>query len=365
MASCAICQRRMTVSRKIEGPNGAVVPSHCSSRLPCGLMPRSDHRGLLAPAHSRDITAPIEYDGERIYGPFDSAYRPSSTFTCSLPPPSGPRRNASAQASGTALDHCLYSFQDKSNSAGPEMEKPSVAESVQRGGATGAASRTTRYRILMHVMIVVAALIVGASFGWLESRFNEVKTDNPSGFQRLQACITSPIGRNAMSADAPSYDITDFCFNMIVRGEMLDDYSFRRMIFAEQSIRTSTTAFIVLILLAVMTICGIALAAMQLVFAYRLASQGRAGFTDSTEATIAQKASIRSSVSGVIIVATGLVFFIVWTRTAFTVNESPLPPNIAAQVSSESATLSSKNHSFSQDSLPGFPSSQPHNSRDR
>jgi hypothetical protein len=181
--------------------------------------------------------------------------------------------------------------------------------------------RETSKTPLARAFIILAVFLIGMITQSVIYRVTSPEKGAPSELERLEACIKS-VGTDASFDAGRSTNVMNYCYARIARGEMLEDYLSRRAAFTVQRL----SAEIVLVLLVLMTTCGIGLAGLQLVFAYRLASRGRAGFTDSTEATIAQKASIRSSVSGVIIVAAGLTFFILWTKMGFTLTESQTAP---------------------------------------
>jgi hypothetical protein len=106
---------------------------------------------------------------------------------------------------------------------------------------------------------------------------------------------------------------------MQVRGEaMLIDFNIRRSALVEQQIEGR----IILWMVVAITLSGVALAGLQLVAAYRLASAGHGDFTSPQEVTLEQnKISLKSSVTGLMILVVSFAFFMVYVLWVYTVKE--------------------------------------------
>ena len=74
-----------------------------------------------------------------------------------------------------------------------------------------------------------------------------------------------------------------------------------------------------------LTISGVVMAALQLFVAYRLAVAGRGEVAASSELTLEQgKISLKSSVTGLLILVVSFAFFIVYVTWVFTIKETKI-----------------------------------------
>jgi hypothetical protein len=157
-------------------------------------------------------------------------------------------------------------------------------------------------------------------------------TGRPSGrpndpqneiLNRIQSCIEAStdssrqtrVGSQAMTLAQVG------CINYI-RGEFsLLDYNIRRSEFIQQQFRGE----ILLWMVVTITFAGVGLAALQLFAAYQLARLGNgSGSSLATEGQLSiehGKISVRSSVTGLLVLALSLAFFIVYVKWIYPVIE--------------------------------------------
>jgi hypothetical protein len=114
--------------------------------------------------------------------------------------------------------------------------------------------------------------------------------------------------------------IDSSCFWHIYWGRLLDDFEVRRTKFREQgAIET-----VLLWLVVVITISGVALAALQLLASYKLATLGKGQIDQTQEISFEARGnvSVKSSVTGLLILIVSFAFFLVYVGYVYPVNES-------------------------------------------
>ncbi|QUS39289.1 hypothetical protein RPMA_10910 [Tardiphaga alba] len=137
---------------------------------------------------------------------------------------------------------------------------------------------------------------------------------------RASNCRTETIKQ--LGIEKPNFDllgqISWHCYTQ-VRGEaILVDFNIRRLALVNQQIDGA----VILWMVVAITISGIALAALQLLAAFRLASGGKGELAQSQELTLEQnKISVKSSVTGLMIFAMSFAFFMVYVAWVYTSKE--------------------------------------------
>lgn len=113
-------------------------------------------------------------------------------------------------------------------------------------------------------------------------------------------------------------DLAAHCY-VQVRGEAhLIDFNIRRLNLINQQI----DGRVILGMVVAITVSGVMLAALQLLYAFRLASAGKGEFGQSQELTLEQnKISVKSSVTGLMIFVISFAFFMVYVVWVYTSKE--------------------------------------------
>jgi hypothetical protein len=102
---------------------------------------------------------------------------------------------------------------------------------------------------------------------------------------------------------------------------LLTDYLIRREKFVRQELDERVTMWLVVSI----TLAGVVLAAIQLFMSYRLATAGLSDFAKDSELLVEKaKVSFKSSVTGLVILAISLLFFIVYVRWIYTTQDISL-----------------------------------------
>jgi hypothetical protein len=109
--------------------------------------------------------------------------------------------------------------------------------------------------------------------------------------------------------------VADFCYEQIRREGNLSHSQILRSNYAEQRFEGR----ILLWMVVGITISGVALATIQLIAAYQLASAGRGDFTQGGEVTLERSnISLKTSVTGLLILTVSFAFFMVFVRWIYT-----------------------------------------------
>jgi hypothetical protein len=145
---------------------------------------------------------------------------------------------------------------------------------------------------------------------------------------KLNACRTSAIALiKPERVDVPflAY-VSDFCYGQVRGEDLLGDFYIRKLSFVRQQSNTGVLLWMVVAL----TIAGVSLAGFQLLAAYRLANNGRLEFSQGGELSLdAKSISLKSSVTGVVILTLSLGFFITYVGWVYPVR-TQIDPEVTA-----------------------------------
>jgi hypothetical protein len=174
-------------------------------------------------------------------------------------------------------------------------------------------------RAALIAAITSAAITLIFSHRWVgsEPTIAATQTDDVA---ELVGCIKNTIEIiKPGSISVEFYEhIWRLCGNQTYNQLLLTDFAIRR----EKLVRQELDERVNLWMVVAITISGVILAAVQLVMSYKLAAAGRAEFAkDSGLAAEQGKISLRSSVTGVVILAISLAFFGVYVKWIYTIDE--------------------------------------------
>jgi hypothetical protein len=172
---------------------------------------------------------------------------------------------------------------------------------------------------------ISAAILVLASI--LLSTWSLERTKTSTGnfrtsdyFALMEACQTQVMNAvGARPANVQSFkDIWVLCGNQLYNLDYLQDFDIRR----EKLLRQELDERVVLWMVVTITFSGVALAGLQLLASYKLASAGNAAFAQENDFSIeAGKLSLKSSVTGLIVLTISLIFFIVYLKWVYPIQE--------------------------------------------
>jgi len=115
------------------------------------------------------------------------------------------------------------------------------------------------------------------------------------------------------------YQVSDLCYTEVRREYLLGNFNIHRYDVVKQNFQT----LVVMWMVVTITMSGVFLAGMQLLAAYRLASagqgQGQGQLAESSDLSLERgKVSLKSSVTGLMILTVSLAFFIVYVKWVYT-----------------------------------------------
>lgn len=137
--------------------------------------------------------------------------------------------------------------------------------------------------------------------------------------RQARAQLTGPNGVLEASREA----VREGCFRQVQSDLLLREIQLRRARFVQQA--DEGVALIVTVI--IITIAGVALSAVQFVATYRLASAGQAAIEQASQLTIERdRITLKSSVTGLFILACSLAFFMIFVLYVHPIREvSPMP----------------------------------------
>jgi hypothetical protein len=130
--------------------------------------------------------------------------------------------------------------------------------------------------------------------------------------------------------------VSNHCQEQVRGADVLEDFNIRRSKYLQQQ----TEGTVLLSMVVALTVSGVVLAALQLYAAFRLAQAGRGKFDASNEITLEQsKVSLKSSVTGLLILVVSFAFFIVYVGWVFTIKETKIDVEAAPTPSARPISL--------------------------
>jgi hypothetical protein len=166
------------------------------------------------------------------------------------------------------------------------------------------------------------ALLIAIAFALLFAHGSSSKTAEEAVIldeaAKLNTCRT-----NSISLIKPERidlfllnQLSDFCYNQVRGEDLLGDFHVRKLNFVQQEYDSR----ILLWMVVVITVSGVLLAGLQLLAAYRLASVGGADFASGQGGEVKldpKSISLKSSVTGLLILIISFAFFIVYVRWVY------------------------------------------------
>lgn len=136
----------------------------------------------------------------------------------------------------------------------------------------------------------------------------------------IQPCLETTLAK--LRIDKPDLPllrgIGDYCYAQAYNEFMLRDFDLRRDKFARQDYDEK----IMLWMVVAITIAGVLLAGLQILASYRLAASGRGEFERDSEVALEKsRISVKSSVTGLLILTVSFAFFMVFVIWVYTFKE--------------------------------------------
>ena len=165
------------------------------------------------------------------------------------------------------------------------------------------------------IIAIAACVFVSRSAGVGTPK---VSLDDKAGMAACEATASS-----RMSLDHPDTftlnQLSNYCYNDLRSAYVLGDFNLRRSAMVQQHFEGDVMLWMVVAI----TVSGVLLAGLQLAAAYNLSLLGKGEFTTSSGLTISNgQIALQSSVTGLMILAMSLAFFIVFVVWVYTIKET-------------------------------------------
>lgn len=166
--------------------------------------------------------------------------------------------------------------------------------------------------------LLLAVVMVFAAINYLQGkRVAPLPIDMPVETQACRSEMVNTIDTKQLTP-AVWGQVGDLCYMRIRGNALLADFNIRRSNLIEQQVEGR----IVLWMVVAITLSGVALAGLQLLAAYKLAGTGHGTFADQQEIVLKQnEISLKSSVTGLMILIVSFAFFMVYVAWVYTSKE--------------------------------------------
>jgi hypothetical protein len=162
---------------------------------------------------------------------------------------------------------------------------------------------------------------------------SDVAVDLSGHRATMRSCIGDVVSVAPDKMNPGIYErIWRLCGNQIFNGLYLDDYLIRRQKFMQQALDERVNLWLVVTI----TFSGVLLATLQLLLSYKLATDRGHDFAKDSELAIeAGKNSLKSSITGVLILALSLAFFMIYVVYIYSIRELPFDRPVNLQTPAE------------------------------
>lgn len=175
----------------------------------------------------------------------------------------------------------------------------------------------------------MAAVVVFACTAFLAFAYVQAASDfheSESYQQRVASCETQSLG--LLANDIPHdvqrlEDVSHYCYDNIRRTDELSKSMILRGLYIHQRFENNVILFMVVLI----TLSGVALSGLQLLTSYNLAATGHLQGEGATDLSLEQgKLSIKSSVTGLVVLAFSLAFFFIYISQVYRIIPASASP---------------------------------------
>ncbi len=150
-----------------------------------------------------------------------------------------------------------------------------------------------------------------------ENPANVVSLDEATKLDKCRKDILGMLKPDKLDIDVLT-NVSKLCYSEIYDADALGDFNIRR----SNLLRQQFEGRIVLWMVVAITLSGVLLAGLQLFAAFLLAASGHGDLAQTSELSLEQKKiSLKSSVTGLLILTVSFAFFIVYVLWVYTIKE--------------------------------------------
>lgn len=173
---------------------------------------------------------------------------------------------------------------------------------------------------LQKLRLPFAGLIIIALLACVQREDSAVTASETDGWVSIKQCVDDTFERTKpqVVTNELIYSATQVCYSHLHGQGLLNDFKLRRLKFIQQTYDERVLLWMVVVI----TLSGVALAGVQMMASYKLASGGIGSFDKTGELSIEQsKLSLKSSVTGLFILVCSFAFFWVFVYEIFVIKE--------------------------------------------
>jgi hypothetical protein len=173
------------------------------------------------------------------------------------------------------------------------------------------------FRLLKFLAV---ALMMTSLLACVSRDGSTVALSEGEGWASIKQCVNDTFERTKPNivTNALISEATQVCYSHLHGQGLLNDFKLRRLKFIQQSYDERVLLWMVVVI----TLSGVALAGVQMMASYKLASGGIGNFEQTGELSIEQsKLSLKSSVTGLFILICSFAFFWVFVYEIFVIKE--------------------------------------------
>jgi len=197
------------------------------------------------------------------------------------------------------------------------MRMHSIAASISEGSRADQSRRLKWWGSLLATSMIIALLASIFSKSYIGH--HSLDLDEAGRVTTCESKMLDSVRPRPESVNlAMIGSVHALCYQEVAGADTLTDYGIRKSAYLNQQVQTTILMWMVVII----TLSGVLLAGLQLVAGYRLAMTGKAAFEQGGQLSIEHsKISLGSSVTGLIILAISLAFFIVFVSKVYLIQE--------------------------------------------
>jgi hypothetical protein len=187
-------------------------------------------------------------------------------------------------------------------------------------------------RSALVLVALIAGILIGGCIEFMfadHSNFVAADSSRTNHDERITICINKTL--EAVKPEKINFGVFErvwrLCGNEVFNALYLEDFAIRREKFLRQYLDERVTLWMVVTI----TISGVLLAAIQLFMSFKLAMTGKAEFGKDNELALESgRLSLKSSITGAVILALSFAFFMVYVIWIYSIREVPVgrPDNL-------------------------------------
>ena len=173
----------------------------------------------------------------------------------------------------------------------------------------------------LRLLVLLAVIVVIAAVLWTQSPrppAEQAAQASEAEWPSLRVCVADTLQQMDEKRTASAlWSANEFCYAQLHGQGLLNDFRIRRLKFTQQAYDER----ILLWMVVLVTLSGVALAGVQLLASYQLATRGVGSLDQPNELSVERgKLSLKSSVTGLLILVCSFAFFWVFVYEIYVIH---------------------------------------------